>query len=67
MGDYFLGFIGKVKNLSKVLGSLNTTFLAVMSKYDNSESFDEFKCISICNCVYKIISKGLVVRSIGVL
>jgi len=26
---------------------------------DKPETFDEFQPISLCNCVYKIISKGL--------
>jgi len=36
---------------------LNTTFLALIPKVDKPKYFDDYRPISLCNCVYKIISK----------
>lgn len=36
---------------------INTTFLALIPKKDRPETFDDFRPISFCNCLYKIISK----------
>jgi hypothetical protein len=35
----------------------NTTFLALIPKKDEPLSFDEFRPISLCNCIYKIVEK----------
>jgi hypothetical protein len=38
------------------------TFLALISKKNNPGSFDEFKSISISNCIYKMLEKILAGR-----
>jgi hypothetical protein len=38
-------------------GSLNATFLCPVHKKQNAVSFEEFRPISCCNVVYKIITK----------
>jgi hypothetical protein len=35
----------------------NATFIDLIPKVDNSNFFDQFRPISLCNSVYKIISK----------
>jgi hypothetical protein len=42
--------------------NINTTFIALIPKVDYPETFEGFRPISLCNCLYKIISKVLVVR-----
>jgi hypothetical protein len=47
----------------RILGVFNSTFLAMIPRKDILETFEDFKPISLCNDVYKIIanriSKGL--------
>jgi hypothetical protein len=40
-----------------MLGAFNTTFLALIHKEDNIITFEKFIPMSLCNCIYKIISK----------
>jgi hypothetical protein len=35
----------------------NSTFIALILKYDDPSSLDDFRPISLCNCIYKVISK----------
>lgn len=55
-----------IKNSSKILGNLTSTFNALIPK-DNPTSFDEFRLISICNCIYKITAKVIATRSRSIL
>jgi len=45
------------KNIGKILGVYNTTFISLISKEENLTSFKKFRLISLCNYKYKIISK----------
>jgi hypothetical protein len=36
---------------------LNSTFIALIPKSDNPLSLDEFRPISLCNCIYKVVAK----------
>ena len=42
---------------SSILKSLNSTFIALIPKHDHPEFFHNYRPISLCNCIYKIISK----------
>jgi hypothetical protein len=35
----------------------NSTFITLILKSDDPQSFDEFRPISLCNCIYKIVAK----------
>jgi hypothetical protein len=54
--------INKSRNLGKILASVNATFIALIPKYDSSNSFDEYRPISLCNYIYKIIANIIALR-----
>lgn len=37
--------------------AINSTFIALIPKVDSPNAFDEFRPISLCSCLYKIIAK----------
>ena len=47
---------------SKIPAVFNSTFLALIPKIDQPLSFDDFRPISLCNFVYKIIGKIISIR-----
>eukprot|EP01018_Ginkgo_biloba_P003770 Gb_15008 [translate_table: standard] len=66
--EFFLGFyevieedlmsvIEESRSSGRILAAFNTTFIALIPKSDNPSSFDEYRPISLCNCIYKIIAK----------
>ena len=42
---------------SKIIGAINSTFIAFIPKNDNPSTFGEYRPISLCNLLYKITSK----------
>ena len=42
--------------------SLNSTFIALIPKVENPKRVVEFRLISLCNVVYKLIAKVVVNR-----
>eukprot|EP01018_Ginkgo_biloba_P038193 Gb_37994 [translate_table: standard] len=71
--EFFLGFYDLVEGgllkvieesrvHGKVLASFNATFIALIPKVDNPTSFEEYKPISLYNCIYKIVSKVIAKR-----
>ena len=71
--EFYLDFCDLIgKDLLKVVeesrkegfihAPLNSTFIALISSKDNPRRFEDFRPISLCNCLYKIISKIIAKR-----
>ena len=60
--EELLKLIEEFRALGKVLGALNSTFRTLILKKNNLESFDDYRPISLCNSMYKIIAKILTNR-----
>jgi len=66
--EFFLGCYDFIKEdlrrvvdltryVGKIVGVFNTTFIALIPIVDNPTSFENFRPIYLCNCIFKIISK----------
>jgi hypothetical protein len=62
LGEDILGLVEESRRKGRVSGALNATFVALIPKIDKPDSFGGFRPITLCNLVYKIISKIIVVR-----
>jgi hypothetical protein len=71
--EFYLGFFEFLKEdlikvvresqrSGKVLGALNSTFIALIPKKQDSGAFEDFRSISCCNLIYKLISKIIAQR-----
>jgi len=56
---------------SRVIGFIhppfNATFISLIPKQNAPKSLDEYRPISLCNCIYKIITKIIRRRLKGIL
>lgn len=59
IGDDLARLVEDSKSKGFVHDPLNSTFLALIPKSDDTQSFDYFKAISLCNCTYKIFAKTI--------
>jgi hypothetical protein len=61
-GEDILAIVEESKTFGKVLGAMNATTLALIQKKHNLASFDDFRPISLCNSIYKIIFEVIAQR-----
>ena len=57
LGTDLLDMVESSRLEGRVLPSLNSTFLALIPKKEKPLTFAEFRPMSLCNLVYKLISK----------
>jgi hypothetical protein len=57
----------KVVEESQMVGHmhapLNTTFIALIPKSDSPQTFEDFRPISLCNCIYKVVAKIISIKT----
>lgn len=58
--------VEEVRASRRIRGAISLTFLVLIRKNKGSLTFDDFGPISLCNTIYKIISKVIVERVKGV-
>ena len=57
IGTDLLKVIEESRINGRIHGPFNTTFIALIPKVNDPQYFDDFRPISLCNCIYKIIAK----------
>jgi hypothetical protein len=57
VGEDLLNMVEETRQKGKILGGLNSTFIALIPKVNKPLSFGDYRPISLCNLCYKIISK----------
>jgi hypothetical protein len=62
IGKDLLAVIEEVHRKGHMHDPLNSTFIALIPKSDSLQSLDDFRPISLCNCIYKIVAKVIARR-----
>lgn len=62
LGQDLLGVVEESRTTGSIYHAINSTFIALIPKSDSPASFDDYRPISLCNCLYKIISKTIANR-----
>lgn len=57
LGEDLLKVIEHSRSSGKIIESFTSSFIALISKSENPTTFDDYKPISLCNCIYKIVAK----------
>jgi hypothetical protein len=57
LGDELVEMVEESRKKGRVSGALNATFLALIPKSENPRNFGDYRPISLCNLMYKIITK----------
>jgi hypothetical protein len=57
LGNEILKVVEEYRKNWDIHEPLNATFIPLIPKIDNPTTFDDFCSVSLCNCIYKIISK----------
>ena len=56
LGDDILKVVENSRLSGRIPACFNLTFIALIPKVDNPKTLHDFRPISLCNCIYKVIS-----------
>lgn len=59
LGNDLLKFVEESRRRGRISSVIKSTFIALIPKSNDLVSFDDFRPISLCNCLYKIIANCL--------
>jgi len=62
LGVDLLKVVEDTRTSGRIPASFNSTFLALIPKSDSPQTLNDFRPISLCNCIYKIVSKFIAKR-----
>lgn len=62
IGDELCQLVEETRCKGFISGAMNSTFIALIPKVTKPSSFDDFRPISLCNFIYKLIPKIIVER-----
>lgn len=54
LGSDLLGVVEESRRMGMIHNPFNATFIALIPKLDNPTSVNDFRLISLCNCIYKL-------------
>jgi hypothetical protein len=57
VSEDLLAMVEEARSSGRIAGSLNSTFLALIPKINKPQNYGDYRPISLCNLVYKVISK----------
>ena len=57
LGADLLKVVEDTRLFGRISACFNSTFIALIPKVDNPKSLHDFRPISLCNCIYKVITK----------
>ena len=62
MGGDLLRVVEDTRISRRIPASFNSTFIALIPKVDNPVTLNDFRPISLCNYIYKVVTKVIAKR-----
>ena len=66
LGDDLLKVVEDTRITGRIPASFNSTFIALIPKVENPVSLNDFRPISLCNCICKVVTKVIARRLKGI-
>jgi hypothetical protein len=55
VGNDLLEMVEETRTLGKIIRGINSTFIALIPKSNKPTTFNDYRPISVCNLIYKVI------------
>ena len=59
LGQYLVEAVDETRRPGRIMESLNTTYISLIPKIPKHISFSDFRLISLCLLIYKVILKNI--------